>query len=359
MTDLDDLITVLDFEQRAATLLPPGVHGFYAGGAGDEITLVENREAFMRWQFRPRMLVDVSTCTTRTTVLGEEISMPVVIAPFSVPHLAHPEGVRGIARAATKAGTLHCISSLADASPREVREAAPDGRFLFQAYWYGRDTGLTKALLELAGEAGFKAIVLTVDAPRLSRRERDIRNRWSPPADMVVPSLNEATGGRLKYPGDLVAQLSDTMTWKDMEDIVEWSPLPVVAKGILTAEDAVLAAEHGAVGVVVSNHGGRQMDEVAASIDALPEVAEAVGDRLEVLLDSGIRRGSDVVKALALGAKAVMIGRPTLWGLACGGQQGVEKVLGALQVEIDMALALLGVTSPSQVGPRHLQRTPR
>ena len=356
MTDLDDLISVLDFERRAEQLLPPGVHGYYAGGAGDEVTLAENRAAFRRWQFRPRMLVDVSGCTTRTTVLGEEVALPVLVAPFAVPGLGHPDGVRGIARAAAGAGTLHCVSSLADASPAQVAAAAPGGRFWFQVYWYRRDTGITRAAFQLAAEAGFKAIVLTVDAPRVSRRERDLRNRWAPPADMIVPSLFEATGGKLGRQADFSALLSDAMTWRDLDDIVSWSPLPVIVKGLLTAEDARLAVEHGAAAIVVSNHGGRQLDEVAASIDALPEVVEAVDGQVEVLLDGGVRRGSDVVKALALGARAVLIGRPALWGLACGGEAGVERVLQTLQTEVEICLALLGVTSPSEVGQQHLQR---
>ena len=355
MTDLDSLITVHDFERRAQQLLPVGVHDFFAGGAGDEVTLAESRAAFGRWHFRPRILVDVSGTTTRTTVLGQEVALPVLIAPFSVPHLAHPDGVRAIARAAAAVGTTVCLSTLSDASPGQIAAAAPSGSHWYQAYWFGRDTGLTRALFELAAEAGFQAIALTVDTPRLSRRERDLRNRWAPPADMVVPSLLEASGGRFGSPGEMVARLTDTMTWQDLDDIVSWSPLPVVAKGILTAEDARLAVEHGVAAVVVSNHGGRQLDEVPASIDALPEVVEAVAGRVEVLLDSGVRRGSDVVKALALGARAVLIGRPTLWGLACGGQAGVERVLGLLETEVELCLALLGVTSPAEVTRAHVQ----
>lgn len=358
MSSLDELITVADFERRAAELLPPGPGNFYEGGAGDEVTLHENREAFRRLQFRPRVLVDVSGCTTRTTVLGQEIALPVVVAPFAFPEFAHAEGVSGVARAAAAAGTLHAVSALVDVSPAELAATAPDGRFIWQVYWYGRDPGLTKALFGLAAEASFTAIMITIDAPRVSRRERDIRSRWAPDPGKVVPALVAATGGKLATLADLRARSADTMTWDHLADIAAWSSLPVIVKGVMTAEDARLAGENGAAAVVVSNHGGRQIDEVAGGIDLLPEVAEAVGDRLEVWVDSGIRRGSDVVKALALGARAVLVGRPAVWGLACGGQAGVERVLSLLQAEVEVCLALLGVTSPGAVGPQHVQRAP-
>ena len=354
--DLSGLVTVEDFERRAAELLPAGPLGFFAGGAGDEVTLAENRTAWRRWHFRPRVLVDVSGVTTRTTVLGHEVALPVLVAPFSMPQLAHPEGARALARAAERAGTTLCLSTLADASPAQVAEAAPGRNRWFQAYWYRSDTGLTRALIELAAAAGFTAVALTVDTPRLSRRERDLHNGWSPPADMEVPSLREASGGAIGRPADLVARLTDSMTWQDFAELASWSPLPLLAKGVLTPEDAALAAANGAAAVIVSNHGGRQLDEVPASIDLLPEIADAVGRRVEVLLDSGVRRGSDVVKALALGARATLIGRPALWGLACGGAAGVEEVLRILQVETELCLALLGVTSPAAVGREHLQR---
>ena len=352
---LAGLVSLDDVERRAHELLEPGPLAFFAGGAGDEHTMAEGRAAWQRWHLLPRMLVDVSGTTTRTTVLGREISMPVLVAPFSLCHLAHPDGVRGVARAAAAAGTIACISTLADASPGQCAQAAPGGARWFQAYWYGKDKGLTRALVELAAAAGCEAIALTVDTPRLSRRERDLRAGWLPPADMEVPSLREASGGALGRPADLIARLDDTTTWRDFEELAAWSPIPVVAKGVLHPEDARIAAASGARAVIVSTHGGRQLDETPAALDLLPECVDAVAGAAEVLLDSGVRRGSHVVKALALGARAVLVGRPAVWGLAVAGEAGVAHVLETLRVETDLCLALLGATSPAAVGREHLR----
>jgi isopentenyl diphosphate isomerase/L-lactate dehydrogenase-like FMN-dependent dehydrogenase len=329
---VNELLSVWDYERAAEEALDPAAFGYFAGGANDEWTLRENTAAFSRWVLRPRMLVDVSKLTTATSVLGTELSFPVLVAPMAFQGMAHPEGEVAMARGAAAAGTAMCLSTLATAAIEEVT----GGSRWFQLYW-SPDLGVVQDLVGRADAAGFRAIVVTVDLPVLGRRERDLRTGFEPPIqiDSVVdPSL----------------------TWRDLERLRSLSSLPVLVKGVLTAEDATLAIEASVDGIVVSNHGGRQLDGVAASLDALPEVVEAVGDRAVVLMDGGVRRGTDVVKALALGAKAVLVGRPALWGLAVGGADGVERVLGLLREEVELALALCGCSSPADVTQAHVSR---
>jgi isopentenyl diphosphate isomerase/L-lactate dehydrogenase-like FMN-dependent dehydrogenase len=348
-------INLADYERLAADALDPGAHGYFAGGAGDERTLRENVAAFARWRLRPRMLVDVSEVTTSTTVLGEPVTMPILVAPVAFQRLAHPDGEAGMARAAADAGTVMCLSTLATARPGEVAAAAPEAPRWFQLYCF-RDRGLTRALLSEAAEAGFRAVALTVDAPRPGRRERDLRSGFRLPADLGVPSVARATGaaGPVSV-ADVLSLVDPALGWADLEALVSDSRLPVLVKGVMTAEDAVLAADRGAAGVIVSNHGGRQLDGVAATIDVVAEVAEAVGDRVEVLMDGGDRRGTDVVTALALGARAVLVGRPAIWGLAAAGEQGARHVLGLLRDEFELALALCGCPAPDEVSRAHVQ----
>ena len=326
------------------------------GGANDEWTLRENRTAFERWILRPRMLVDVSRVTTETTVLGTKSSMPLFVAPTAFQRTVHPDGELAMARAAAAAGTVMCLSTFATATIEEVDEAAPGAPRWFQLYW-SSDREFVRDVVDRAEAAGSTAVIVTVDLPRLGRRERDLRTGFEVPEELPVPTfLALAEAARAVSPEDISWAVDDTLTWDDLEWLRSVSSLPLLVKGILTAEDAVLAAEAGAAGVVVSNHGGRQLDGVAAALDALPEVAEAVGDRLAVLMDGGIRRGADVVKALALGAQAVLAGRPPLWGLAVDGSDGVERVLGLLRDELELALALCGCTSPAQVTRAHVGR---
>jgi isopentenyl diphosphate isomerase/L-lactate dehydrogenase-like FMN-dependent dehydrogenase len=349
-------INVADYERLASEVLDPGAHGYFAGGAADERTLRENVAAFARWRLRPRALVDVAEVDTRTTVLGEPVAMPILVAPVAFQRLAHPDGEAGMARAAAGAGTVMCVSTLATARPGEVAAAVPDARLWFQLYCF-RDRGVTRALLSEAVEAGFRAVALTVDAPRPGRRERDLRSGFRLPAEAGVPSLAEATGvqGPVSV-ADVLRLVDPALGWTDLEALVSDSSLPVLVKGVMTAEDAVLAADRGAAGVIVSNHGGRQLDGVAATVDVLGEVAEAVGDRVEVLMDGGVRRGTDVVTALALGARAVLVGRPALWGLAVAGTDGAMRVLGLLRDELELALALCGCPAPELVSRAHVQR---
>ena len=347
------LLNVADYEREAERLLEPGPFGYYAGGAGDEVTLRDNVAAFSRWQLRPRVLVDVGEVTTATEVLGREVSMPLLVAPTSFHRLAHPDGELATARAAAAAGTVMCQSTLSSVTPGELAAAAPGARLWFQLYW-STDRGFTADLLAQVEDAGFEALALTVDFPAAGRRERDLRNAFALPDDLPTPNIPGSLQ-REDFHAALGETVDTTLTWRDLEWLRQHCPLPVLLKGILSAEDALLAAEHGAAGVIVSNHGGRQLDGVAASLDALPEVVDAVGERVEVLLDGGIRRGTDVLKALALGARTVLAGRAVLWGLAVGGEQGVRDVLELLRAEIALGLTHLGCRSPAEVARAHVK----
>jgi isopentenyl diphosphate isomerase/L-lactate dehydrogenase-like FMN-dependent dehydrogenase len=347
-------INLHDYERLAVDALDPAVHGYYAGGSEDERTLRENPLAWGRWHLRPRVLVDVSEISTATTVLGEEVSLPVLLGPAAFQRLAHPDGELASARAAAAAGTVFCLSTLANCAPAEVAAAAPAAPRWFQLYCY-RDAAVTRALVEQAVAAGFGAVVVTVDAPVPAKRDRDIRNGFAIDPQTPVPSLAALLGGPAAGTAtELFSLVSASVTWREVEQLVAEAGVPVVLKGLMTAEDAQLACEHGVAGVVVSNHGGRQLDGVAATADVLAEVVEAVAGRAEVYVDGGIRRGTDVVKALALGARAVLVARPYLWALAVGGEEGVRHAIELLREEVALALANLGCTSPAAVTRDHV-----
>ena len=330
-------VNIWDYERLAEEKLDPNAAAYYFGGAGDEITLRDNVAAFERRKLRPRMLVDVGEVSTATSVLGTEIALPVMIAPLAMQRMAHPDGEEATARAAAAAGTIMCLSSAATCTPAGL---PADGPRWFQVYVW-RPRSKTEAAIEEAVAAGYSALVLTVDVPYIGRRERDLR------VGFTVPD-------QLNIQGDLFAGGFDaTVSWRDIEWLAGYG-LPVVVKGLLTAEDAQLACENGAAAIVVSNHGGRQLDGVSATIDVLEEVVDAVDGRAEVYLDGGVRRGVDVLKALALGARSVLIGRPMLWGLAVAGEEGVAGVLRMFREEVELALSLLGCTSPTQVGRAHV-----
>ncbi|MDP9294100.1 MAG: alpha-hydroxy-acid oxidizing protein [Actinomycetota bacterium] len=358
---IEELWNCADYEQAAEGLLQPGPLGYFAGGAADERTLRDNVAAFGRWQLRPRMLVDVSSPSAATTVMGSELSMPVLVAPVALQRLAHREGEAGMARAAAAAGTIMCLSTLATARPSEIAAATPNARNAprwFQLYCF-KDRAVSDALLDEAVEAGFEAIVLTVDTPWLGRRERDLRSGFQIPPEITIPGLTMATGSNEPASvAEILGLIDPSLSWRDLEELASKSKLPVLVKGILTAEDARLAIEHRAAGLIVSNHGGRQLDAAPASLDALPEVVEAADGRVEVLMDGGVRRGTDVVVALALGARAVLVGRPAVWGLAVDGEHGARRVLEMLRDEVTLALALCGCTTPADVAPAHVQRHP-
>jgi isopentenyl diphosphate isomerase/L-lactate dehydrogenase-like FMN-dependent dehydrogenase len=349
-------LNLAEYERLAEDVLDPGLFAYYAGGAEDECALRGNEEAWSRWHLRPRVLVDVGEVRTDTTVLGTPVSVPVVLAPLAFEGLAHPQGELAAARAAARAGTVMCLSTFANVAPQELAEAAPKAPRWFQLYWF-KDEGVTRALVEQAVAGGFSAIVLTVDAPVVAKRERDLRSTFRVTPDIPVPSLAAALGippdGRME---ELLTVMSPSVTWREIVRLDEMSGLPVVVKGVFTAEDAALACEHGAAALVVSNHGGRQLDAAAPSADVLAEVVDAVAGRIEVYVDGGVRRGSDVVRALALGARAALIGRPALWALAARGEEGVAHILEILRAEVATTLALCGCADPASVTRAHVAR---
>jgi len=338
---------LLELEDMARTKVPRATFDYIAGGAEYEVSLRRNREAFGRWALRPRILRDVSKRDTKTVLLGERVSMPVCVAPTSFHALVHSDGEVATARGTAAAETI-LIASTISTKPLEEIAAAADAPRWFQLYVY-KDRSVTEELVNRAVKAGYKALCLTADTPVLGRRERDERNAFTLPPGFGIANLKPAglDGMPEVAHGSAFAQyvtdlLDSSLTWDDVDWLKSISPLPLVIKGIMTAEDAVLAVDHGIAGIVVSNHGGRQLDSTLGSLDALPEVVAAVRGRIEVYLDGGIRRGTDVSKALALGAKAVFVGRPVLWGLALGGADGVRAVLNELRTELDTAMALAG-----------------
>jgi isopentenyl diphosphate isomerase/L-lactate dehydrogenase-like FMN-dependent dehydrogenase len=286
------------------------------------------------------------------------VEVPILVAPVAYQRLVDPEGEVGMGRAAAAAGTIICLSTLATTRPSELAAAVPSGRRWFQLYCF-RDEAVTRALVEEAVDSGFEAIVVTVDAPRGGNRERDRRTGFKIPEGLGVPSVAAAMGvERAVTIEETFALMDPALGWSDLEDLASECGLPVLVKGLLTSEDAELAVQHGAAGVIVSNHGGRQLDGALASGDALPEVVDAVDGRAAVLVDGGIRRGVDVAIALALGADAVLVGRPALWGLAAAGADGAGRVLELLRDELELALALCGCASPGDLTRSHLRRAP-
>ncbi len=348
-------VNIADFERLAAKRLDPGVHGYFAGGAGDERTLRRNREAFERWELRPRVLVDVSEVDPRIELLGIELAQPFLVAPVAFQRMAHPDGEPGMARAAAEMGVGFTLSNLATSRPSEIAAAAPDARKLIQLYCF-RDRGVTRALLEEAVESGFEAAMLTVDGPYAGKRERDLRTGFQLPAEVRTPAIEAAAGKRDLTVAEVFALVDPSLDWAGFEELAAASELPLMVKGLVRPEDAERAVEHGAAAVVVSNHGGRQLDGEVATIDALPDVADAVGGRLPVLMDGGIRRGGEIATALSLGADAVLVGRGPLWGLAVDGEDGARRSLEILAEELRLALALLGCPRASELDRSYAHR---
>jgi isopentenyl diphosphate isomerase/L-lactate dehydrogenase-like FMN-dependent dehydrogenase len=340
-------INVFDYEILAKERMDPVSWDFYAGGSDDEITMLANQADFTRIGLRPRMLVDVTHCDSSTSVLGLPVRMPILVAPTSLHCLAHPEGECATAQGAGAAGTLMIASTDATRTLEEIAHAAC-GPLWFQLYIY-HSLEIAAGLVRRAEAAGYQAIVLTVDLPVLGNRERSKRHA----VPMPPPPLVEANFVGVAEDGEEWVPV----TWEAVDWLRSTTSLPVLVKGILTAEDAVLALEHGVSGIIVSNHGGRQLDSAMTSIEALPEVVEAVDGRCEVYMDGGIRRGTDILKALALGARAVLIGRPILWGLAVDGARGVQQVLSILHTELERAMKLAGCPRLSSIN-RGLVKVP-
>ncbi|WP_223833096.1 alpha-hydroxy acid oxidase [Streptomyces venezuelae] len=356
----EDLHCLADAERAAATVLPAAVRDFVAGGSGAEVTLDANRTALDGVFVVPRVLRDVSKCTTATTLLGRPARLPLALAPVAYQRLVHPEGELAAARAARAAAVPFTASTLSSV-PVEALTAL-GGDVWFQLYWL-RDAERSLDLARRAEDAGATAVMLTVDVPWMGRRLRDVRNRFALPDHVRAAHLEEGPSAAHRAPSGpchgsalaahTAAVFSPALTWSSVEALRERTRLPLVLKGVLAAEDAVRAAECGVDAVVVSNHGGRQLDGALPSVDALPEVVAQVAGRCEVLLDSGVRSGTDVLRALALGASGVLVGRPALWGLAVGGEGGVRRVLDLLADEFRDALGLAGC--PDTAAARELR----
>ncbi|KAL0406648.1 UNVERIFIED_CONTAM: Peroxisomal (S)-2-hydroxy-acid oxidase [Sesamum latifolium] len=327
-----EVTNVTEYQAIAKEKLPKMVYDYYASGAEDQWTLAENRNAFSRILFRPRILIDVSKIDMTTTVLGFKISMPIMIAPSAMQKMAHPDGEYATARAASAAGTIMVY----------------------------KDRNVVAQLVRRAEKAGFKAIALTVDTPRLGRREADIKNRFVLPPYLTLKNFEGLDLGKMDEAQDsglasyVAGQIDRTLSWKDVEWLQTITSLPILVKGVMTAEDTRLALQHGAAGIIVSNHGARQLDYVSSTIMVLEEVVKAAQGQVPVFLDGGVRRGTDVFKALALGAAGIFIGRPVVFSLAAEGETGVKKVLQMLRDEFELTMALNGCRSLREITRNHI-----
>ncbi|XP_068205798.1 2-Hydroxyacid oxidase 1 [Palaemon carinicauda] len=351
------LVCVSDFEKAAQILLPQNALDYYRSGATQEITLRENKEAINRWYIRPRFLRDVSNRNLKTSILGHKVNVPFGVAPTAMQKMATSEGENATAKAAARIQTAFTLSTIATSSIEEIAENSPNTLRFFQLYIY-KDRGVTSSLVKRAEAAGYTALVLTVDAPEFGIRRADVRNKFTLPPHLRMANfqtdddksnlVNKSAGG--SGINEYVKSLFDpSLTWSDVEWLKRITNLPIVLKGILTGEDAVLGLKAGASAIWVSNHGARQVDGVPPSIEALPEVVKAVNGQCEVYVDGGFSQGTDIFKALALGAKMVFLGRPLLWGLACGGEEGAYKVLDILQKELESAMALSGCATVADI----------
>ncbi len=357
-------INLRDYETLAQASMDSTAWDYYSGGSDDELTLQANCNAFGRLRVRPRVLVDARECSLSTTVLGVPISMPIMVAPTAYQCLACVEGECDTARAAGRAETVMVASTMATRSLEDIAAEA-SGPLWFQLYVY-RDREVSLSLVRRAEAAGYRAVVLTADAPRLGHRERDLRNGFGLPPHLRMANFvaKESADISRQDPGTSAlaeyasATFDPGLTWEGLTWLRSVTSLPVLVKGILTAEEATLATQYGADGIIVSNHGGRQLDGVLPTIEALPEVVEAVAGRCEVYLDGGIRRGTDVLKALGFGARAVLVGRPILWGLAVDGAAGAYQVLEFLRTELELAMTLAGRPTIASIDRSLVQRLP-
>ncbi|HSO28387.1 MAG TPA: alpha-hydroxy acid oxidase [Candidatus Sulfomarinibacteraceae bacterium] len=350
--ELAAMVNLHEFEAHARACMSGPAFDYVAGGSWDEITLAENDASWREFRFVPRVLTDIRSVDVSGSFLGRPSALPIGIAPMAAQAMAHPDAEGAMARAAAAAGIPMILSTSASMTPEAVAAAAPGADRMFQLYLL-RDLGYIRSVVERAAASGYRAIVLTVDLPALGYRERDRRNGFALPRMPLVESAGGAARGRY---GGLDDQRALGLTWADLAQVRTWSELPLVLKGILAPEDARLAVEHGVDAIVVSNHGGRQLDRSIATAHALQDVVAAVHGRAEVWVDGGIRRGLDVAIALALGADGVLVGRPLYWALAAGGQAGVERAIAILREEFDLALPLLGCASVADLGPTLVRR---
>jgi 4-hydroxymandelate oxidase len=342
MTDAQALLTVADFEDAARSRIDPAAWDYYAGGAGDERSLEDNRAAWDRLRLRPRALVDVSSRDLSTSAFGTGLAHPVIVAPSAAHDFAHPDAERATARGAAATGALYTLSTISSVPMEEVASVAPSAARWFQLY-APSDRSACRTIVERAANAGYGAVVVTVDLPLPGNRERDLRRGFTVPLGVHLPPDQPV--------GETGLVILPTLGWHDLDWLRSICPLPLLVKGVLRADDATRAVEIGCEGIWVSNHGGRQLDTSIAAIDALPEIVEAVGERALLVVDGGVRRGVDVLKGLALGADLVAIGRPVLWGLAVDGADGVRRILEILRDELSLAMALAGCRTVEEIAP--------
>lgn len=356
------LACVKDYEENAKGTLDRNALDYYSSGANEQVTLAENRLAFTRYRIMPRILVDVRNIDMETTILGQRVSMPICVSPTAMQRMAHPQGELATATASSAAKTCMILSSWSSTSLEDVATANGEGLRWFQLYVY-KDRQVVAQLVQRAEAAGYKAIALTVDAPLLGRRLADVRNKFKLPPHLTLAnfaqSSDKATSVKSSSDSGLAAyvasQIDQSLDWDSFKWLKSITKLPIVVKGVLTAEDAVKSIEMGAAAIMVSNHGARQLDTSPATIEVLPEIVAAVAGRVEVYLDGGVTLGTDALKALALGARAVFVGRPVLWGLAYDGAAGVSSVLNILREELRMAMALSGVVSLQDLHPHMIR----
>ncbi|CAH2099791.1 unnamed protein product [Euphydryas editha] len=352
---MEKYISLKDLEEAALAILPKNARDYYKSGATDEYTLAENRRAFQRLRICPKCLVGLTSCNLSTTILGEKVSMPLGISPTAMQRMAHPEGETANARAAQANGVIYTLSTIATSSIEEVAKAAPNAIKWFQLYIYN-DREVTRTLLTRAEKAGFKAIALTVDTPLFGLRRADIRNKFTLPKHLKLANFDGQLATKINSTEDSsglsnVDNLLDkSLTWNEIKWLKSITKLPIVAKGILRSDDAVRAIEAGCDGILVSNHGARQLDGVPSTIEVLPEIVEAVKNyNVEVYLDGGVTTGTDIYKALALGAKMVFVGRPAIWGLAVGGEAGVDRMLNILRQELQNTVQIAGTPTIADI----------
>lgn len=343
MTDVHRPITVADYEPLALARVEPGAWDYQAGGAGDELSLADNRASWDRIRLRPRVLVDATSRDLRVSALGVALEHPIVVAPTAAHQLSHPDAERATARGAAAAGALFTLSTISSVPMEEVAAAAPDGPRWFQLY-APADRGACRDLVDRAVAAGYAAVAVTVDLPLPGNRERDLRNGFEIDLGVHLPAEQPVDP-------DTGIVVLPTFDWAELEWLRSVCPVPLLVKGVLRADDALRAVDAGCDGVWVSNHGGRQLDTSIAGADALPDIAEAVGGRAVLVVDGGVRRGIDVLKGLALGADLVAVGRPVLWGLAVDGAEGVQRVIEILRDELSLAMALAGCPTIGDITP--------
>lgn len=381
-----------DFHSYSVKHLPKMVYEYYAHGSNDNETVAENLKSYLKYRIRPRVMRDVSQVDTSVEVFGHTLPIPVGIAPVAMQKMAHLSGEIGMAKGATEAGTLMIVSSFSTTNLEDIARENPKAFLMFQLY-IRNDLNLTKNMIKRAEKNGFKGIVLTVDTPHVGKRVSDKKNNFQLPKSLKIETLevdsdsdndsdsdsdDEAENGSESEANSTVTNISGAtiqseiipkenftdglshgmntqLTWDIIKDLKKMTSLPIIIKGILTEEDAKLAVENGADGIIVSNHGGRQLDTVCTTLEALPEIAKVVNKRIPVFLDGGIRRGSDVFKAIALGADAVFVGRPAIWALNAMGAEGVKKMMDILTEEFRLTMALAGCTKVEQISPKHIQ----